>query len=535
MAMQRVWDWAQACHGGLARMPVLRSVGFGRAVLEGTLLWLLLLLALRPDALRPEVFLQGYDLLAWPLTALYVALRWRRPSFLRWPNLVREAAQLTLWLLLALTWRLAMAVWFQAVDPYQTVPFALTDHDGELMVKSGLMVVLAAGARLAWLLLPAWQGLCQRRLFWALTHRYLLCSAVLAMLPFVFFAWSNTANPHLHQFYDSATSSGYVLFLNRLVLGFLSVFAGGSLAVFVVLAVLALPLAGMSAWAARGVTQRLRPMTQIAAALGAGQFHQRLAVEGSDEIARLQQQLNDMGADLDRYVAALRVERDKVAAMLASRRRLFAGLSHDLRTPLAVACGHVERAVQCDDPQTALPAVQRQLQQMQGMVDDLFALARDEEGQLRLASVCMDVRSLLTAFVADWQPLLWARQRVSLTAQLPPGSLMACVEPKALRRLLANVVDNAARHTPPGGIVMLSVMGDSENLILAIQDTGEGMAAEQLTRVWEPYVSHTAGGTGLGLGLVPVLAGAMGGAWDIESQPGLGTTVTLRFGRQRAA
>src|SRR5690606_6300326 len=123
----------------------------------------------------------------------------------------------------------------------------------------------------------------------------------------------------------------------------------------------------------------------------------------------------------------------------------------------------------------------------------------------------------------------------TVMAEAQPETPPALADPARLEQALVNLVRNAVRHTPPGGIVALSVSATPEAVLVAVRDTGEGIAPEELPQIWEPFYrgararGEDAGGAGLGLALVRELTEAMGGAVTVESEPGAGSCFTLRL------
>ena len=136
-------------------------------------------------------------------------------------------------------------------------------------------------------------------------------------------------------------------------------------------------------------------------------------------------------------------------------------------------------------------------------------------------------------------PLGWETGRVQVSAELPAELPKACVDEARLEQVLANLLRNAVRHTPPGGIVAVMATVKETALHVQVQDTGEGIAPEDLPRIWERFYrgqnsrARDGGGAGLGLALVKELTEAMGGTASVESIAGQGSCFTLRLPRIR--
>src|SRR5262249_38050383 len=138
-------------------------------------------------------------------------------------------------------------------------------------------------------------------------------------------------------------------------------------------------------------------------------------------------------------------------------------------------------------------------------------------------------------------PLAWRSNRVEVMAEAAPDAPLAWVDEARLEQVIANLVHNGVRHTPPGGIVSLWVEGAPDGVALQARDTGEGIAAEDLPRIWERFYRadaarlHPESGSGLGLALVKELTEAMGGSVAVESVVGQGSCFTLRLPSAEAA
>jgi signal transduction histidine kinase len=215
------------------------------------------------------------------------------------------------------------------------------------------------------------------------------------------------------------------------------------------------------------------------------------------------------------------------------RRDFVANVSHELKTPLTAIAGYAETlAAEASSPfaQTILDNAHR----MQRLVDDLLDLSRIESGGWRPEAEATDAE---TAAREAWAPFVeraGARQ-VGFETAVSKDAAELHVDPEALRQMLTNLFDNALRHTPPGGRIRVVVERGRDGVALRVTDTGSGISAEHLPRIFErfyrvdPGRSRHEGGTGLGLAIVKHLVEAHGGRVDAESSIGRGTTIILRF------
>ncbi|HEV2236532.1 MAG TPA: HAMP domain-containing sensor histidine kinase, partial [Ktedonobacterales bacterium] len=173
------------------------------------------------------------------------------------------------------------------------------------------------------------------------------------------------------------------------------------------------------------------------------------------------------------------------------------------------------------------------------LINDLFTLARAEVGHLELSVVPTDVAAVARRVAETTAPLAWQSGRVEVVAQAAPGLPGALADAGRLEQVLLNLVHNAVRHTPPGGIVAIHALAEDDDLLLRVRDTGSGIAPEDLPRVWQRFYrgdeGRASGGSGLGLALVKELTEAMGGTVAAESAPGAGATFTVRLPRATGA
>ncbi|MGE5603179.1 MAG: ATP-binding protein, partial [Nitrososphaerales archaeon] len=277
------------------------------------------------------------------------------------------------------------------------------------------------------------------------------------------------------------------------------------------------------------------------AALRAGNYSARAPVEGQDEVAQLQSDFNAMADELERSLHALQAERDRVASLLDARRTLVANVSHELRTPVATVRAALESSVDRWDEtppeqlRANLEVMQGEVLRLQGLIDDLFTLSRADVGGLPIQCAPVNVGEVACRMVEALAPLAWRSGRVQVITDLPEGLPHASADEGRLEQVLANLLRNAIRHTPPGGIVVLRAAAATGCVQIQVCDTGEGIAPEDLHHIWERFYrgengrQRDAAGAGLGLALVKELTEAMGGTVAVESSAGEGScfTVTL--------
>jgi signal transduction histidine kinase len=387
--------------------------------------------------------------------------------------------------------------------------------------------VSRAAARL-WLF---WNRLRRQRLIWELTHSHLMLvvAGVVLWAGYIFFAYLNYA---LERRDVTDTPLNMLFGLVPLVIVML-------LFVAVALVTVLPPAMILSYFAARRTTRRLQALITATGALRSGEYGARVDVAGEDEVAQLQADFNAMSAALQAAMHDLQTERDAVAALLRSRRELVASVSHELRTPIAIVRSHLE-AMLARWESTLPPALQddvglidQQTAHLQRLLDDLFTLSRAEVGELDLRLRPTDVAAVARRCVAVAAPVLWQSSKVELVADAPDALPLALADELRLEQIIHNLLRNAARHTPPGGIVAVSVRAEPDALLLQVQDTGEGIAPQDLPHIWERFYRSSAtrardsSGAGLGLALVKELTQAMHGSVQAASTPGHGSCFTI--------
>jgi signal transduction histidine kinase len=277
-------------------------------------------------------------------------------------------------------------------------------------------------------------------------------------------------------------------------------------------------------------------------ALRQGNYATRVAVVGQDEIASLQANFNAMAAELDRTLRELQAERDRTAGLLQAQRELVASVSHELRTPVATQRAYLD-AILCQEADLAtsiaadLAVVERETQRLETMIDDLFALARAEVGRLMLTSQPLDLRAVAERVVCTLAPLAWRSGRIELAAQIAAEDSLALADEGRFEQVLRNLIHNAIRHTPPGGLVVVAVSAEDAFIRVQVSDTGSGIAADDLPRIWDRFyradTTHAIdrSGVGLGLALVKELTEAMNGSVEVVSPMGAGSSFTIRLPR----
>jgi len=392
-----------------------------------------------------------------------------------------------------------------------------------------------------------WDRMRRRRMLWALTHAHLTVVVVVALIgTLLLFLSIPLASLLAGETGDDALAALMTQVTTMLFPSMMIVLVVTGMALLFVLP----PSAIFSYLVARQTTRRLEHLTRAAAALRSGNYATRVLVTGEDEVAQLQTDFNAMADNLECTLSDLEMERDRVAALLQSRRELVASVSHELRTPVATVRGYLDsiRNVTGMLPESAqrdVAVMESELLRLQRLIDDLFALSQAEAGGLSLNLRPVDVREVVQHRVAALAPLAWQRERVDIVAEVAPELPPALADADRLDQVLVNLLRNALRHTPPGGIVAAIAAAEADAVCIEVRDTGEGIPPEDLPHIWERFyrgdnareqdAQHDAApGAGLGLALVKELVEAMGGTVQVSSVPGEGSRFCVRLPRTSA-
>lgn len=282
------------------------------------------------------------------------------------------------------------------------------------------------------------------------------------------------------------------------------------------------------------LTHILGEVADGAQAVSLGDFSQRVNVTGTDEVAQLARAFNAMAARLEQADADAR-------ALDAARRDLVAWASHDLRTPLASLRAMLDALTDgvVTDPETTaryLHQSQAEIARMSALTDDLFELAQLDARDLVLRCEPSSLADLISDTLEGFTARALARQ-VTLTGQVAPGIDPVWMAPDKISRVLRNLLDNALRHTPPQGQVVLNATLTDGQVIVSVQDTGAGITPEDLPRIFERFYRgdvarareqiREGGGAGLGLAIAKGLVEAHQGRIWAESALGRGTTIAF--------
>lgn len=273
-------------------------------------------------------------------------------------------------------------------------------------------------------------------------------------------------------------------------------------------------------WQSRSTSRRLERLATLADAFAAGDLHTRIRVARHDEIGRLAERFNEMGTRIDEATR--------------SRRAFLSNVSHELRTPVAIIQGTTERLQDHkveseEEAREAINLVNLEILNLTRLIDDLSTLGRLEEAHLRLNLQPLEVHEIANEAVNGLRDLAWSQRKVSVENLVPPDLPAAFADPGRLRQIVHNLLFNALRHTPEGGLIVVQASTGGDIMEVSVSDTGIGIPPDKLAQVFDRYYQversqRTREGSGLGLHIVQQLVEAQGGTIDVESTVGKGTT-----------
>ncbi len=277
----------------------------------------------------------------------------------------------------------------------------------------------------------------------------------------------------------------------------------------------------LGAFLVQRVLAPVEQITRTASSIGvSSDLSRRVGYTGpADEIGRLAMTFDLMIERLNRF--------------FESQKNFIADSSHELRTPLTVIRGNtdlLERNISEADRRESLRAIKAESNRMSTILGDLLLLAEIESGQTE-PQENVSLKGIVLDEVKRAQPL--ASNHKIVTGRLEDISIVG--DSYRLKQLLGNLVNNAIKYTPEGGTITLSLFRENDWARLEVSDTGIGIPAEHLPHIFDRFYrvdkarSRAGGGTGLGLAIVKGIAEQYGGKVSVASEPGKGSTFTVRL------
>lgn len=266
----------------------------------------------------------------------------------------------------------------------------------------------------------------------------------------------------------------------------------------------------------RRISAPVKALTLAARQMEQGDLSQRVQSKEKDELGELAQAFNAMAENLERSEQL--------------RRNMIADITHELRTPLSNLKGYLEAihdGVVKPEPD-AIRSLDEEANLLSRLIDDLQELSLAEAGELKLNCQKENIIKLLKQTVAVEQSQAAAKE-ISLSADLPKKLPLVNVNSQRISQVLLNLIDNAITHTPRGGIITIAARQLDNWLEISVEDTGEGIPAEDLPNVFERFYrvdksrARATGGTGLGLAIAKYFVEAHNGKINVQSELGKGS------------
>ena len=309
------------------------------------------------------------------------------------------------------------------------------------------------------------------------------------------------------------------------------------------------------------IVKPLKHLRDVSDAIAAGKLNIRSQIQTGDEFEELshafnrmlhnlvsmQQELREVNGDLDHKVDELAQANMALFEMNRLKSDFLATMSHELRTPLNSIIGFSEvlsGSDQLNERQKRYASnIQSSGKMLLGMINDILDLAKIESGKMEVRTEDFSIRDVCEALTSLARPIA-ERKNIDLECRLDEAIPLLRQDSGKLRQILYNLLSNAIKFTPEGGRVSLRVRTDGKFVVIDVADTGIGIAEEDRDKIFEKFRQASAPGqeasvltrehqgTGLGLSIVRELTKLLGGDINLESQPGKGSTFTIKLPMQ---
>ena len=272
----------------------------------------------------------------------------------------------------------------------------------------------------------------------------------------------------------------------------------------------------------RTLTRPIRELTEATHAVADGKLGQQVSVRSKDEMGKLAASFNKMSTDLARSTD--------------TRKQMTADIAHELRTPLSLILGHAEAVHDGVLPPTRenFEIIREEALRLEHLVNDLRTLSLADAGELSISLQEISPQKLLKDVQATYFHIAGQRD-VKILLDIGSDIPKVNIDPGRMTQVLTNILDNALRHTPRGGQIILSAQVIRDSVELTVQDSGPGVDNVDANRLFERFYRTDSarrreeGGSGLGLAIAKSIVQAHGGQIWAESAPGQGLKIVIRF------
>ena len=263
----------------------------------------------------------------------------------------------------------------------------------------------------------------------------------------------------------------------------------------------------------RTLTRPIRELTDATHAVSEVDLSQQVTVHSNDELGELAKAFNKMSAELSRSVN--------------TRKQMTADIAHELRTPLSLILGHAEAVHDGVLPPTRenFEIIREEATRLEHLVNDLRTLSLADAGELTINLQTMEPQRLIQEVASLYQ---YEVQKKNISLEMDIASPLSTIEvdPGRMTQVLTNILDNATRHTPKGGRIVLSARQLEDHIEISVQDSGPGLPPEDIDRIFERFYRADSsrqrdgalpGGSGLGLAIAKSIVQAHGGQLSAET------------------
>ena len=268
------------------------------------------------------------------------------------------------------------------------------------------------------------------------------------------------------------------------------------------------------------IVHPVRELTRAAKRMAKGNFEEPLPIYSTDEIGDLSRSFNTMAQEIEHGIEM--------------REQMMADTSHELRTPLTVLASKLEFSLEQNKPLETeeIVVLYDEVIRLKGLVNELQDLSKLEAGHAVLDKTLIKFAD----YFEDFAVLLDAEaesRHMTLEVNLKEAPEYCYADPKRLKQIVLNLVNNAFRYTPEGGTVTIIAKEQNGDFLFSVQDTGMGIAPEDVNKIFDRFYrtdrsrDRESGGSGLGLAITKALVDAHGGWIKVDSQLNEGTTFTI--------
>jgi signal transduction histidine kinase len=280
---------------------------------------------------------------------------------------------------------------------------------------------------------------------------------------------------------------------------------------------------------ARRVSRPLMDMSRVSLAMASGDFSRQVVVNSNDEVGLLANSLNTLSMQLQEKLNQLQ-RTDQL------RREYVTNVAHEIKTPLTIMQGFTEALE--DDLVTSeqerkeyLHNINEEIQRLRRLVNEVLDLKKMEAGHNEFAKDYVDLKSLISTISSKFEAMA-VEKGVSLTVNTGKVPRVYCNHDR-IQQVFINLINNAFNYTPKGGEIVVTLAPKSDNVMIEVKDTGQGIPPADLPLIWERFYkadkarTRGQGGTGLGLAIVKRIIEAHGGCINVTSKLAVGTTFTI--------